>query len=91
MIMNYSEKINHYISCMLFYYKTMLYKKGDSYYINENVDKTMSFKTWFESLSDEEIMYNCDNDKDINAEEIRTTLDKIFKNWINNNCKGDLL
>lgn len=89
--MNYSEKINHYISCLFFYYKTMIYKKGESYYLDENVDKTLSFENWLKSLSDDEIMYNCDNDKDVSAEEIRSKTSELIKKWISKNCEGDLL
>lgn len=76
---------------MLVYFKAILYKKGESYYINEDVDKIFSFSDWINKSSDEEIINLCDNDKSITAGEIRETVKNLITTWVSNNCKGDLL
>lgn len=81
----------HYLKCMLVYFKTILYKKGESYYIDEKVDKAFSFSDWLEKLSDEEIMKLCDYDKNITAKDIRETLKISIKKWVSNNCEGELV
>lgn len=87
------EEVNHYINCIFFYYENMVYNKDkvkESYYTNENVDKVFEFEKWINSLSDEEIMYQCDYSKNVSAEDIRKGVKELIKNWVTNNCKGDL-
>lgn len=76
---------------MLIYFRNILYKKGESYYINEDVDKIFGFLDWIKKCSDEDIMTLCDNDKEVTAREIRETVKNLIITWVSNNCKGDLL
>ena len=89
--MTYSEKINHYINCMLFYFETMVYQKNEnSCYINDQVDKIFEFEKWINRISDDEIMYECDYDSDVTAKEIRDGVKESIKGWIKRNCEGGL-
>ena len=89
--MIYSEKINHYINAMLFYFETMIYQRKESgYFINDTVDKIFAFEEWIKSISDDEIMYECDYDSEITAKDIRDGVKESIKGWIKRNCEGGL-
>lgn len=86
------EKTTHYINAMLFYFENMVYdetKQSErAHYINEQVDKIFAFEEWINSISDDEIMYECDYDSEITAKDIRSGVKTLMKKWINNNCKN---
>lgn len=89
--MSYLEVDYHYIKCLLNYFKMIIYKKGESYYTNNEVDKIFEFEKWINKISDNEIRYNCDEDNNVNPERMRKTLRELIKKWVNKNCEGELL
>lgn len=72
----------------------MVYKKDKStqaYYIDDDVDKIFEFQKWINSIEDQEIKYNCDFNKEADPTVIRSRVKELIREWIGNNCKGDLL